>query len=47
MNAVKAVDDAIHMFNDEGNQDEKIVLLGQRLAELRGKVERWLSQPDA
>jgi hypothetical protein len=47
LEAVKTTDDAIHLFNDDGNQEEKIVLLGQRLAELRTKVERWLSQSDA
>jgi hypothetical protein len=41
--AVKASDDAVHLFND-GAHEEKIVLLGQRLVELRGKVERWLMQ---
>src|SRR5580704_15339047 len=31
MDAVRATDDAIHLFNDEGIQEEKTVLLGQRL----------------
>jgi hypothetical protein len=47
MAAVKSTDDAIHAFNDLGNEKEKTDELGKRLETLRARVDEWLSQPDA
>ena len=45
--AVKSVDDAVHAFNDAGNEKEKTDELGKRLDKLRARVDQWLSKPDA
>ena len=47
MAAVKSVDDAVHAFNDAGNEKEKTDELGKRLDKLRAQVDQWLSQPGA
>jgi hypothetical protein len=47
MAAVKSADDAIHAFNDPGNEKEKTDELGKRLETLRARVDEWLSEPDA
>jgi hypothetical protein len=47
MAAVKSTDDAIHAFNDPGNEKEKTDELRERLETLRTRVDEWLSQPDA
>jgi len=45
MAAVKSVDDAVHAFNDAGNEKEKTDELGKRLDKLRAQVDQLLSQP--
>ena len=47
MAAVKSVDDAVHAFNDAGNEKEKTDELGKRLDKLRAQVDQLLSQPGA
>ena len=47
MAAVKSVDDAVHAFNDAGNEKEKTDELGRRLDKLRAQVDQLLSQPGA
>jgi hypothetical protein len=44
MAAVKAVDDALHAFNDEGEEDRKTVALAKELDKLRAAATRWMVQ---
>ena len=46
MSTLKSVDDAIHAFNDRGNEEEKTAELGKRLGKLRAYVDSWLSKTD-
>jgi len=46
MTTLKSTDDAIHAFNDRGNEKEKTAELGKRLGKLRGYVDSWLSEAD-
>lgn len=44
MAAVKAVDDALHVFNDEGEEDKKTMALAKELERLRAKAQEWMVQ---
>ena len=44
MQALGLVEDAIHAFNDKGDEGEKTKALGARLESLRRKTDAWLSQ---
>ena len=46
MATLKSVDDAVHAFNDAGNEKEKTTELAKRLSKLRARVDEWLSQAD-
>jgi hypothetical protein len=38
------VDDALHAFNDEGEEDKKTIALAKELDKLRATAERWMVQ---
>lgn len=44
MQALGLVEDAIHEFNDNGDEGKKTKALGARLESLRMKTDAWLSQ---
>jgi hypothetical protein len=46
MATLKSADDAVHAFNDAGNEKEKTAELGKKLDKLRARVDEWLSQTD-
>jgi hypothetical protein len=47
MKAVGLVEDAIHAFNEGGDEGAKTTVLGKELHLLRSKIDSWLSQSDA
>jgi hypothetical protein len=46
MQASTGVYEAVIEFNEQGNENEKVKVLGDRLATLRSGVDRWLSATD-
>jgi hypothetical protein len=47
LHALDLVEDAIHAFNDRGDERAKTEVLGTRLKVLRAKSDAWLSQAGA